>query len=73
MLGVPLTIDAALRAKTCCWRSASNQETAHLAGRYLDGLGWSLIPAWWFIALRSFMGAVNRPEPALWITLAPSR
>ena len=25
---------------------------------------------WWFIALRGFMGAVNRPEPALWITLA---
>ena len=46
------------------------QEAAHLAGRYLDGLGWSLIPAWWFIALRSFMGAVNRPEPALWIMLA---
>ncbi len=29
-----------------------------------------MIPAWWFIALRGFMGAVNRPEPGLWITLA---
>ena len=29
-----------------------------------------MVPGWWFIALRSFMGAVNRPEPALWITLA---
>ena len=29
-----------------------------------------MIPAWCFIALRNFMGAVNRPEPALWITLA---
>jgi MATE family multidrug resistance protein len=28
-----------------------------------------MIPAWCFIALRNFMGAVNRPEPALWITL----
>jgi len=46
-----------------------NAETAHLAGRYLAGLSFSLVPAWWFIALRSFMGAVNRPEPALWITL----
>ena len=29
-----------------------------------------MIPAWCFIALRNFMGAVNRPEPALWMTLA---
>ena len=34
------------------------------------GLAWSMIPAWCFIAMRNFMGAVNRPEPALWITLA---
>ena len=45
-------------------------EAAALAGRYLLGLGWCLIPAWAFMALRNFMGAVNRPEPALWITLA---
>jgi MATE family multidrug resistance protein len=29
-----------------------------------------MIPAWCFIAIRNFMGAVNRPEPGLWITLA---
>jgi MATE family multidrug resistance protein len=45
-------------------------ENATLAGRYLMGLGWCLIPAWIFMAIRGFMGAVNRPEPALWITLA---
>ena len=45
-------------------------DSAALAARYLDGLAWSMVPAWWFIALRGFMGAVNRPEPALWITLA---
>jgi MATE family multidrug resistance protein len=28
-----------------------------------------MVPGWWFIALRSFMSAVNRPEPALWTTL----
>ena len=44
-------------------------ENAALAGRYLMGLGWCLIPAWVFMAIRGFMGAVNRPEPALWITL----
>jgi hypothetical protein len=26
-----------------------------------------MIPAWCFIALRNFMGAVNRPQPALWV------
>ena len=44
-------------------------KSAALAARYLLGLAWSMIPAWCFIALRNFMGAVNRPEPALWITL----
>lgn len=44
-------------------------ENAAMAGRYLLGLGWCLIPAWVFMAIRGFMGAVNRPEPALWITL----
>lgn len=43
---------------------------AHLAQQYLLGLAWGVAPALWFLALRSFMGAVNRPEPVLWITLA---
>src|SRR6201996_2791457 len=43
---------------------------AQLAQHYLSGLVWSVAPALWFIALRGFMGAVNRPRPALWITLA---
>jgi len=69
LLGVPMTAlqycgEDVLRAL------GQNGETARLAGRYLMGLGWCLLPAWWFIALRGFMGAVNRPEPALWITLA---
>ncbi len=44
-------------------------DAAKLAARYLEGLTWSLLPGWWFIAIRGFMGSVNRPEPALWITL----
>ena len=68
-LGVPMTAlqflgEDALRLL------GQKYEAARLAARYLLGLGWSLIPAWWFIALRNFMGAVNKPEPALWITLA---
>ena len=43
--------------------------TAHLAQQYLFGLVWGVTPALWFMAIRGFMGAVNRPQPALWITL----
>jgi multidrug resistance protein, MATE family len=43
---------------------------AQLAQHYLFGLVWGVTPALWFLAIRGFMGAVNRPEPALWITLA---
>src|SRR3954447_4308027 len=44
--------------------------TAHLAQNYLHGLAWGIAPALGFLAIRGFMGAVNRPEPGLWITLA---
>jgi multidrug resistance protein, MATE family len=44
--------------------------TARLAQEYLLGLAWGIAPALWFLAIRGFMGAVNRPEPGLWITLA---
>ena len=44
--------------------------TAHLAQQYLRGLARGIAPALWFLAIRGFMGAVNRPEPGLWITLA---
>ncbi|MBV9561119.1 MAG: MATE family efflux transporter [Bradyrhizobium sp.] len=42
---------------------------AHLAQHYLSGLVWGIAPALWFLAIRSFMGAINRPQPVLWITL----
>ncbi len=44
--------------------------TAHLAQHYLLGLAWGIAPGLAFLAIRGFMGAVNRPEPGLWITLA---
>jgi MATE family multidrug resistance protein len=43
---------------------------ASLAQQYLFGLVWSILPALWFMAIRGFMSAINRPEPILWITLA---
>lgn len=44
--------------------------SAHLAQQYLLGLAWGILPALWFMAIRGFMSAVNRPQPILWITLA---
>jgi MATE family multidrug resistance protein len=43
--------------------------TAHLAQQNLLGLMWGILPSLWFLAIRGFMSAVNRPAPILWITL----
>jgi MATE family multidrug resistance protein len=69
MLGVPLTF-LQLHGEELLRALGQSPEASALADRYLTGLAWSLVPGWWFIALRNFMGAVNRPQPALWITLA---
>src|SRR5690606_23065913 len=69
LAGVPLTA-AQLWGEDILLMLGQPPASAELAGRYLVGLAWSLIPAWAFIALRNFMSAVSRPEPALWITLA---
>lgn len=45
-------------------------EAARLAQQYLLGLAWGVVPTLSFQAIRNFMGAVNRPGPVLWITLA---
>ena len=69
LLGVPVNV-VQLRGEDILIAAGQSPETAALAARYLMSLAWSMIPAWCFIALRNFMGAVNRPEPALWVTLA---
>jgi MATE family multidrug resistance protein len=69
MLGIPINL-AQLWGKDILIAAGQAPETAALAARYLAGLTWSMIPAWCFIAIRNFMGAVNRPEPGLWVTLA---
>lgn len=69
ILGIPLSFGQ-LWGEEFLLALGQEPKTAALAHDYLMGLAWSLIPAWWFIALRGFMGAVNRPQPAFWITLA---
>jgi MATE family multidrug resistance protein len=69
LAGLPLTA-LQLQGEEVLLALGQPPETAALAGRYLWGLAWCLVPSWAFIVLRNFMSAVNRPEPALWITLA---
>jgi multidrug resistance protein, MATE family len=68
LLGAPLTV-LQFWAEDILIALGQNPQSAALAGRYLTGMAWSLVPGWSYIALRNFMGAVNRPEPALYITL----
>jgi MATE family multidrug resistance protein len=68
MLGVPINI-IQLWGGSILIASGQEPEAAALAARYLQGLTWSMIPAWCFIAIRNFMGAVKRPQPGLWVTL----
>ena len=69
MLGIP-GMSLQLWGRDILIQLGQTPEAATLAGRYLNGLAWCLVPGWAFLALRNFMSAVNRPEPALWITLA---
>ena len=68
MIGVPV-IAIQHNGEGLLLALGQDAESARLAGQYLMPLSWSLLPGWGFIALRGFMSAVNRPEPALWITI----
>ncbi|MDH2348875.1 MATE family efflux transporter [Bradyrhizobium sp. SSUT77] len=59
-----------LRAEEILFAFGQAPEAARLAQRYLLGLAWGTAPTLSFQAIRSFMGAVNKPRPILWITLA---
>ncbi len=69
-IGVPMTLAMFAGGEAMLRALGQDDIAARLAGQYLMGLSWCLVPGWWFIAIRGFMGAVNRPEPALWIMLA---
>ncbi|MDB5568876.1 MAG: family efflux transporter [Hyphomicrobiales bacterium] len=68
IVGAPLSL-AQLWGRDLLVALGQEPQAATLAARYLEGLAWSLAPGWAFIAIRGFMGAVNRPQPALWIML----
>lgn len=69
MLSLPIMVFA-LRGEQMLLAIGQAPDAARLAQRYLFGLSWGVAPALCFQTIRSFMGAVHRPEPVLWITLA---
>jgi len=69
LISIPIMI-LPLRGEQILVALGQAPEAARLGQQYLFGLVWGIAPALWFIAIRGFMGAVNRPEPVLWITLA---
>ena len=70
LLGVPLTLRASSGARTFCSRWARRRRRPRWPAAIWRAWPGASCPSWTFIALRNFMSAVNRPEPALWITLA---
>ncbi|WP_235976726.1 MATE family efflux transporter [Bradyrhizobium archetypum] len=69
VLSLPI-MAVALRGEQLLLGLGQAPDAARLAQQYLFGLTAGVAPALCFQAIRSFMGAVNRPEPVLWITLA---
>ncbi|MER9312937.1 MATE family efflux transporter [Mesorhizobium australicum] len=69
VLSLPI-MTFALRGEQILLALGQAPDAARLAERYLFGLAWGVGPAMGFLAIRSFLGAVNRPQPALWITVA---
>ncbi|UPK34505.1 MATE family efflux transporter [Bradyrhizobium sp. 186] len=69
MLSFPI-VALSLRGEQILLLLGQVPDTARLAQQYLFGLAWGVAPALSFLAIRSFMIAVNRPEPVLCITLA---
>ncbi len=68
-VGVPITVFQ-LFGKKVLLALGQTPASAELAGHYLHGMAWGSVPGLSAIAIRGFMGAVNRPEPGLWIMLA---
>lgn len=64
------SVALALRGEHLLLMLGQAPEVAQLAQQYLFGLVWGVAPVLCFLPIRSFMGAVNRPEPILWVTVA---
>jgi len=68
-VGVPITVFQ-LFGEHVLLALGQTPALAELASHYLNGMAWGAVPGLLAIAIRGFMGSVNRPEPGLWIMLA---
>ncbi len=68
IISIPITGVQFFGEQILLWLGQTPQSSA-LAKDYLHGLAWGALPGLVSIALRNFMGAVNRPQPGLWIML----
>ncbi|OSI75599.1 MATE family efflux transporter [Bradyrhizobium canariense] len=68
LLSFPI-IAFALQGERMLLALGQTPDIARGAQQYLSGLALGVAPALCFQALRSFMGAVDRPESVLWITV----
>ncbi|MFK4492379.1 MATE family efflux transporter [Bradyrhizobium sp. USDA 336] len=68
LLSVPI-VAVQLRGEQMLLVLGQPPDVSGLAQQYLSGMAWGVAPALSFLAIRTFMSAVNRPEPVLWITL----
>ncbi len=68
-VGVPIAVFQ-LFGKKVLLALGQTPASAELASHYLRGMALAVLPGLWAIAIRGFMGSVNRPEPGLWIMLA---
>ncbi|WP_271627882.1 MATE family efflux transporter [Bradyrhizobium sp. CCBAU 11445] len=69
ILSVPI-MASALQGERILLALDQDPGVARLAQQYLSGLVWGAAPTLWFLAIRGFMGSVNRPQPVFWITMA---
>lgn len=65
-----LIIAFAFRGEQILLAFGQAPDAARLARQYLFVLALGVVPALSLQAIHNFMGAVNRPEPILWIRLA---
>ncbi|MDF0581965.1 MATE family efflux transporter [Bradyrhizobium yuanmingense] len=67
-LSIPITL-LTLHCESMFLVLGQSPDVARLAQQYLFGLVFGCAPALCFIAIRNYMGAVKRAEPAMWITI----
>ena len=72
ILGVPMTL-VQFWGEDILVALGQQPQAAALAGRYLTGMAWAIIPAWAFIALRNFMGRSTGPRRRCGSRWPPSR